>query len=88
MFCTLILIPLGLVSPVKNQGLCNASAAFATMALVETCFKNITGQFENYSEQEGHHKSELWFLIGYIWQTLLLEIFCIKLHTWQNYWTF
>jgi len=41
----------GLVSPIKNQGSCGSCVAFATVALIETCFKKVTGVFGDYSEQ-------------------------------------
>ena len=44
-------VSLGHVSPVKNQGRCCSSVAFATLALVETCFKKTVGMFGDYSEQ-------------------------------------
>jgi cathepsin H len=36
---------------VKDQDQCASCAAFSSIALVETCFKKITGSFEIYSEQ-------------------------------------
>ena len=41
----------GHVSPVKNQGGCGSCVAFATMGLLETCFKKKVGEFGDYSEQ-------------------------------------
>jgi len=43
---------LGYVSPVKNQKQCGSCVAFSNMALVETCFKKVTGVFGDYSEQQ------------------------------------
>merc|ERR1712142_42531 len=41
----------GLVSPIRSQGSCGSCVAFATVALIETCFKKVTGKFGDYSEQ-------------------------------------
>ena len=45
-------VDLGLVSPVKAQKNCGSCVAFSNMALVETCFKKVTGVFGDYSEQQ------------------------------------
>merc|ERR1712106_394474 len=42
----------GNVSPVKEQKECASCVAFSNMALIETCFKKITGVFGDYSEQQ------------------------------------
>ena len=40
------------VSPVKHQGKCNSSVAFATMGAIETCFSKVTGTLGDLSEQQ------------------------------------
>merc|ERR1719192_2080353 len=45
-------VDLGLVSPVKSQKNCGSCVAFSNMAMVETCFKKVTGVFGDYSEQQ------------------------------------
>ena len=43
----------GYVTPVKDQGdTCQSCVAFATMAVMETCFRIKTGRLGDYSEQE------------------------------------
>jgi len=42
----------GNVSPVKSQHQCGSCVAFTNMAMIETCFKKITGVFGDYSEQQ------------------------------------
>merc|ERR1719341_1658752 len=45
-------VELGYVSPVRDQRTCGSCAAFATVALIEVCFKKLTGVFGDYSEQQ------------------------------------
>merc|ERR1712002_843749 len=45
-------VALGNVSPVKDQKDCGSCAAYATLALIETCFKRKTGVFSDFSEQQ------------------------------------
>jgi len=42
----------GLVSPVRHQRNCGSCVAFATAAVIETCYKKKSGVFDDYSEQE------------------------------------
>ena len=44
-------VSLGNVSPVKNQRSCGSCVAFATIGILETCFKRTVGIFGDYSEQ-------------------------------------
>merc|ERR1719507_541303 len=44
-------VTLGNVSPVKNQRSCGSCGAFATIGILETCFKRTVGIFGDYSEQ-------------------------------------
>ena len=40
------------VSPVKHQGKCNSSVAFATVGAIETCLSKVTGILDDLSEQQ------------------------------------
>lgn len=42
---------LGYVSPVKAQGPCGSCVVFTTLAVIETCFKKVSGEFVDLSEQ-------------------------------------
>merc|ERR550539_272208 len=42
----------GYVSPIKNQRQCGSCVAFASGAVIETCFKKKVGVFGDYSEQQ------------------------------------
>ena len=42
----------GLVSPVKNQAKCASCTAFANMAIIEICFRKVTGKMVTLGEQQ------------------------------------
>ena len=42
---------LGYVSPVKTQDACGSCVVFTTLAVIETCFKKVSGEFVDLSEQ-------------------------------------
>jgi C1A family cysteine protease len=42
----------GYVTPVKSQGSCSCCTAFANMAIIESCYKKLTGLTINLSEQQ------------------------------------
>ena len=41
-----------MVNPIKNQGQCGSSTAFATTAAIEACYKKASGRLGNYGEQQ------------------------------------
>merc|ERR1711872_926296 len=42
----------GHVTPVRNQKQCGSCVAFSNLAVIETCFKKLTGEDNDYSEQQ------------------------------------